>query len=129
MGMQYNVTFHNATIKRETLAGRLEIAPDSRLFERHALDYLSNWLTGDPACDDEGVHLDGCGYWDSASYGFGDELKLILEDCEPGAYFHEIDEEECSGEQWRVYKMPDGTLKTVIPEIVWPELPELENVA
>lgn len=130
MGMNYNATFHNATIKPEKYGKLIDWAPEDVAAEPEkaaqiALEVVEGYLdefANEPEQDAEGIHLDGCGYYDSASYGYLDELFRLLRFCEPGAYIHDIDAEEMSGEQWRHYLLPGGVIRTVRPEVVWPEV-------
>lgn len=129
MGMHYNVTFQNATIKAERFEAMLrnEATADMSQAElwQAALDYVDEHLSYSEAADqnpDTGeIHLSGCGYYDSASYSYGIELERLLTYCEPGAYIHEVDAEESSGEAWRRVLHPDGSIKTVYPIVTWPD--------
>jgi len=141
MGMHYDVTFNDATIKPERyfdllckLGGYL---PTDNLTEEdragmpaQALvavdDLLDDW---DGAVqDDDGIHLDGIGFHDSASYSYGDSLYSLLSFCEPGGYTHENDAENSSGEQWRSVVMPDRTVKTITGEVHFPGMDWPDNL-
>lgn len=129
MGMHYNVTYHDAVIPPENYASLIEMDPEeartvapatlARLALEHLSETLSEWC--DPEQNAEGIHLDGEGFQDGASYSYQGELLHVLYHCKPGAYIHDIDAEEGTGGQSRVYKMPDGSLREVYPEIVWPD--------
>ncbi|MBT2484801.1 MULTISPECIES: hypothetical protein [unclassified Microbacterium] len=127
MGMHYNITFHNALIKPESYAAMIGWTPEAAAAEpervaelalAHVTELLGEW--SDPVQDEDGILMDGDGFNDSASYGYGEQLSGLLAHCEPGAYIHEIDDEESSGEQWRILVMPDRTVKVIQPVIIWP---------
>lgn len=127
--MHYNINFEDAVIKRERFPQLLGHFPaklhDPAAHDQRALDAV-NALLGDSCeatqdAETGAIDLSGTGYWDSAGYGYGDDLKQLLLLCEPGAYIHEIDAEECSGDQWRHVVLEDRTLVTISPNLTWPE--------
>lgn len=131
MGMHYSVTFHNAVIKRARfpeLMGEEAPAPDDvadldRRAREHVADILEmSEIAQDPETGD--LDLDGAGYWDSASYSFGGTLEELLLFCEPGAYTHEIDVEEESGDQWRNVVNAKGSIDQITPTLTWPGMTE-----
>ncbi len=131
MGMNYSVTFHNAVIKRARfpeLMGEDAPAPeDVAALDRRACEHVSEilempLLPQNPETGD--IDLDGAGYWDSASYGFGETLEALLLLCEPGAYTHEIDAETGNGEQWRNVVNAKGSIDQITPTIAWPGMTE-----
>ncbi|HEU5223104.1 MAG TPA: hypothetical protein VFU07_05410 [Candidatus Lumbricidophila sp.] len=129
--MSYHVTFHNATIKPEqypaVIARFYQDQPvDPAQLAETALEQVKSLFSGydQPEQDDEGIHLDGTGFYDSAGYGYMDELEALLRFCSPGAYIHSIDEEESTGEYQHVLQ-PDGTTIQVIPSrVLFPGVPE-----
>lgn len=128
MGMNYNVTFHNAFIppeKYNKLLGRSPEDPVMSLKEvvELALEKVSTTLGGYEVIvgDEDGIDISGCGFYDSASYSYKNDLIHLLSVCNVGAYIHEVDVEEGSGYQWRHYVKPGGGIETVLPTITWPE--------
>ena len=128
MGMRYNITFHKAVIKPERFAEMLgtratgDLSP-SELAEMaldHVNAHISDYDGADQHPETGEIELDGLGYCDGAGYSYGGELQDLLWHCEPGAFIHETDAEEGTGEQWRHVKMPDGTVQTLTPTITWP---------
>lgn len=135
MGMKYNVSYHNAIIKPASYAALMgwtaeQAAAEPEKLAQLALEHVTDLVDAfacEPTQDPEtGIDLDGCGYWDGAGYGYGEHLRELLSYCEPGAYIHEVDEEEASGDQWRFLVMPDRTVETIQPVITWPGM---ENAA
>lgn len=127
MGMHYSVTFHNAVIKRARFPELMgEDAPaleDVADLDRRARDHVCEILEmseigQDPETGD--LDLDGAGYWDSASYGFGGTLEELLLLCEPGAYTHEIDVEEGTGAHCRNVVNAKGSIDRITPTVAWP---------
>jgi hypothetical protein len=124
MGMSYDVTFHDALIKPERYAELLGpnayVTPEA--LAEAALDHVRELLSDstEPVQDENGILLDGDGFYDSASYSYGRDLRELLAHCEPGAYIHEIDVEDMTGEQWRFLVMPDRSIKTINAEIRFP---------
>lgn len=128
MGMHYNVTYVNAIIKPERFEAMLRNEATADMTREElwdaALDYVNGHLDDYESADQNEetgeIDLSGFGYHNHASYSYGMELEKLLSYCEPGAYIHEVDSEESSGEQWRRVLHADGSIKTVYPEIVWP---------
>jgi len=138
MGMQYDVTFHDATIPPAKYGDLIEWSPEQVAAEPERAaalaleavnDLLDDWNPAEQ--DAEGIHLDDLGYHDSASYGYIESLHRLLKLCSPGAYTHENDAEDSSGEQWRYVVQADGSLREItgtirFPGMDWPEdLPTL----
>lgn len=130
MGMHYNVTFHNAIIRPERYGALIGWTPEDVAAEPEkaaelALDAVRDLVSTDaeePQATEEGIDISECGFYDGASYGYGERLTTLLASCVPGAYIHEVDAEEGTGQQWRHLLLADGTIRTISPELVWPEV-------
>lgn len=140
MGMNYDMSFENALIKPENYHKLIgwppeEVAHESRA--DHAARLALNAVNGhfsygsDGAyLTDDGIDLSGCGYWDSAGYGYGDDLIELLRLCEPGAVLEDIDVEESTGAVTRYTVLADGSIHTGTPDVIWtdPEGPSLKDL-
>ncbi|GAB2699226.1 hypothetical protein BKA24_001771 [Microbacterium marinum] len=129
MGMHYNLSFNDAIIPKENFPGLIgwtaeQVAADPDVAQKLAIDAVLNATSdngNEPEITDEGgLDISGMGYWDSASYGFGESVRHVLAHCKPGAYTHNHDEEESTGE-WREIVQEDGTILEVYPTVIWPD--------
>lgn len=142
MGMNYSETFHDATIilDDKTLVELTGLTVEHVRLDRptaldaaveavnDVVDEMSNVLDADgtsinvPDTQDV-IDLNESSFCDHASYSYQDELNRLLLLCEPGAYIHDIDCEDSTGEQSRAYviRRADGTkrLETITPELIW----------
>lgn len=140
MGMSYSMSLENALIKSENYHKLIgwtpeEVAAESRADHAAglALDAVNRYFSfgSDGAyLTDGGIDLSECGYWDSAGYGYGDELIELLRLCEPGAVLHDIDVEESTGAVTRYTVLADGSIHTGTPDVIWtdPEAPSLKEL-
>lgn len=128
MGMSYSVRFHNAHITPERYAEQIGATPEEvranpRKYQEDAMAWADEFFTdkcSDFAVDNGDLILDHCGFYEGASYSYGEELMSLLKLCEPGAYTHEIDVENSTGNQWRHVVQADRSIELIQPRVVWP---------